>query len=138
MKIPLLVLTVFLCQPLCAQEASGDAQRGARLYLDFACYTCHGYHGTGMTPLSREASGVLSSQDLFLTYLRLRADQRPVNPSRAMPHYSSDVLDDEQALDIYAYLVALRDDPPQIEDIPAFMEILQAAQEGADGETANE
>ena len=115
------------CNLAGADEVTGNAERGAALYVEFACYSCHGYNATGYTPLSGKTSGIMDSEALFLTYLRLRADQNPINPSRDMPNYSEISLSDEQALDIYAYIVSLEDDPPQVSDIPAFVEILESA-----------
>lgn len=120
------VLAVFAAGVALSQE-SGDADRGGELYLAYACYSCHGYGGTGRVPLSREASGILSAEATFLTYLRLRADQNPVNPRSTMPSYSVAALSDEHARDIYAYLISLDDEPPALEDIPAFTEILDDA-----------
>ena len=122
------VLLLLSSQHLPAQETGGDPETGAGLYLRFACYNCHGYNGTGTPPLSGGARGALSSEQLFLTYLRLRADQNPVNPSRSMPNYSAATLSDEQARDIYAYLLTLDDEAPELEEIPAFVEILESAE----------
>lgn len=107
-----------------------DAERGEALYVDFGCYACHGYNGTGRVPLSAESSGILSNEALFIRYLRLRADQNPVNPKNTMPNYSADTLDDDRARDIYAYLRNLDDNPPAIEDVPVFRELLEDARRG--------
>ena len=122
-----IILTLLLVQQVHAQDVSGNADKGAQLFYDFACYSCHGYGGTGRTPLSSEISGILSSESLFLTYLRLRADQNPINPNNSMPNYDPSTLSDRQALDIYAYLVSLDDDPPSVADDPAMQELLNAA-----------
>ncbi len=127
MKRLLLTVLIVTCKLAGADEVSGAAERGAGLYYEFACFSCHGYNATGYTPLSGKTSGIMGSESLFLTYLRLRADQNPINPSRAMPNYSETTLSDEQALDIYAYIVSLEDDPPEVSDIPAFVEILESA-----------
>ena len=121
------MLASFLVTQAYAQDASGNSEKGEQLFYDFACYSCHGYGGTGRTPLSSETSGILSSEPLFLNYLRLRADQNPVNPKNSMPNYAASTLSDGQALDIYAYLVSLDDDPPAMADIPVMQEILDAA-----------
>lgn len=126
MKAILATLAILASVATFSQEI-GDADRGGELYLSYACYSCHGYGGTGRAPLSREASGILSSETTFLTYLRLRADQNPVNPRSTMPSYSAAALSDEHALDIYAYLISLDDEAPALEDIPAFSEILDDA-----------
>ena len=117
-----------------AAFAAGEKTAGEKLYYDFACYACHGHRGTGRTPLSKEVSGVLSQPDVFLTYLRLRADQNPVNPKNSMPNYSAATLSDEQALDIYAYLVSLDNETPDIEDIPIMQELIEDAERRANFE----
>lgn len=128
-----LITILAACASVAAfSQEDGDADRGAELYLTYACYSCHGYAGTGRVPLSREASGILSNETTFLTYLRLRADQNPVNPRSTMPNYSVAALSDEHARDIYAYLISLDDEPPALEDIPAFTEILDDAKRRTD------
>ena len=135
MKVQTMLLFVLAAPAVYAQEPSGDAGRGEAEFQRYACYTCHGFNGTGMTPLSKATSGILSREDVFLTYLRLRGELNPMNPSRSMPHYGNEVMSDEQAKDIYAYLVSLNDDPPALEDIPAFVELLEDAERRTDGET---
>lgn len=108
--------------------AADGETAGEKLYYEFACYACHGYGGTGRTPLSKDVSGVLSQPDVFLTYLRLRADQNPVNPKNSMPNYSAATLSDQQALDIYAYLVSLDNQTPDIEDIPIMQKLIEDAE----------
>jgi mono/diheme cytochrome c family protein len=127
MKVFGFVLVFASLQLAHAQDVSGDAEKGEQLFYDFACYSCHGYGGTGRNPLSRETSGILSSEALFLTFLRLRADQNPVNPNNSMPNYDASTLSDEQAQDIFAYLVSLDDDPPTVAENPVMQEILNAA-----------
>ncbi len=122
-----LILLLGLLQPACAQDAIGDAATGEQLYYNFSCYGCHGYNATMRVPLNGDASGIMSSETLFLNYLRLRAEQNPVNPRNAMPNYSADTLSDEQARDIYAYIRSVDDDPPQVADNPIMQEILDAA-----------
>ena len=134
MRVLRVVLLLFLVQQVHAQDGSGDAERGEQLFYSFSCYSCHGYGGTGRTPLSSETSGILSSETLFLTYLRLRADQNPVNPNNSMPNYDASTLSDEQALDIYAYLVSLDDDPPAVADNPLMQEMLDAARARGKGD----
>lgn len=132
------VLLLGLCQPLYSQETNGDTERGAQLYYEFACYACHGYNASGRTPLSRETSGILSSEELFIRYLRLRADQNPINPKNSMPNYDVGTLSDAKASDIYAYLVSLQDNTPEIDDIPTMQEIIDAAERRTDVEPNDE
>lgn len=107
---------------------SGDADEGAQLYYDHGCYGCHGFNGIGKKNLANDVSGIMFSEEVFLAYLRARADQNPVFPSSNMPNYSAESLPDENAKDIYAYIRTFRDDPPALEDIPALQGILDDAQ----------
>jgi mono/diheme cytochrome c family protein len=127
MKTICTVIFLVLLQPAFAQDASGDAGEGKQLYYDFACYGCHGYNATMRVPLVGDASGIMSSELLFLDYLRLRAEQNPINPKIAMPNYSADTLSDGQARDIYAYIRSIDDDPPAVEDNTVMQEMLDAA-----------
>ena len=45
-----------------------------------------------------------------------------------MPNYSVEVLNDEDAKDVYRYIKTFIDKPPEIDDIPALKEIIDNAQ----------
>ena len=122
-----LIFVLGLLQPVHAQEVNGDAEKGEQLYYNFACYGCHGYNATMRVPLDGDASGSMSSEALFLNYLRLRAEQNPINPRNTMPNYAAGTLSDEQARDIYAYIRSIDDDPPEVADNPIMQEVLNAA-----------
>jgi mono/diheme cytochrome c family protein len=134
MKILRILLVIGLLQNTHAQDLSGDIEKGEQLYYNFACYSCHGYNATMRVPLVGDASGIMSSEQVFLTYLRLRADQNPINPKNAMPNYAASTLSDEQALDIYAYIKSLKDESPEVEDNPVMQEILEAAKARTPGD----
>ena len=67
------------------------------------------------------------NEQVFLLYLRARGDQNPRFPTQTMPHYPASSLPDEDALDIYAYIMTMVDEPPAVEDIPALQSILDDA-----------
>ncbi|MDX1404834.1 MAG: cytochrome c [Woeseiaceae bacterium] len=138
MKRSAFILLSLFSQLTLAQGASGDAKNGKDLYYDFACHACHGYNATMRVPLVGDASGIMSDEQLFLSYLRLRADQNPVNPKNSMPNYAAATLSDEQALDIYAYIRSLEDDAPELEEIPVFVEILETARQRSGNESHEE
>ena len=118
-----------LASAVLAQDLPGrNAERGKRLYYDHACYACHGFQGIGRRNLANDASGVMVNEQVFLTYLRGRADQNPRFPTQSMPNYAESSLPDDEALDIYAYIKTFRDDPPAIEDIAVLREILEDAE----------
>ena len=109
---------------LCTNVLSEDSSEGEILYLSHGCYSCHGYNGTGRYPLANDISGIMTSEELFTIFLRLRADLNPVSPSNSMPNYSKNVIDDSEAKQIYAYIKTFKDSPPQLEEIPIFKEML--------------
>ncbi|MEC8956281.1 MAG: cytochrome c [Pseudomonadota bacterium] len=118
-------IIIFLGFPIFA--ASADLDNGVSLYLDHGCYSCHGYNGTGRYPLANDVSGIMTSEELFIIFLRLRADLNPMTPTNSMPNYSESVISDNEAKDIYAYMKTFKDDPPEIENIPVLKEILDNA-----------
>ena len=109
---------------LFTKALSEDSSEGEKLYLSHGCYSCHGYNGTGRYPLANDKSGIMTSEELFTMFLRLRADLNPVSPSNSMPNYSKNVIDDSEAKQIYAYIKTFKDSPPQLEEIPIFKEML--------------
>ncbi len=133
MNILRLLLILGLINQVHAQDVNGDAQKGKQDYYDFGCYGCHGYSAKYRVPLVGDASGVMSNESVFLTYLRLRSEQNPINPANRMPNYGESSLSDEQALNIYAYIKSIDDDPPEITDIASMKELLDAAKARGDG-----
>ena len=122
-------IAVSLCLILASNLAHAqDIDNGAQLYKEYLCYSCHGYNGTSpIRPLANDLSGIMSSEDLFLTFLRLRADVNSVTATRAMPNYSEAALSDDKARDIYAYVKTFIDEPPEVADDPLMQQILDAA-----------
>ena len=121
-----LAATLAAALPAAAQDVSA----GEQLFYDYACYSCHGFNGTGRTPLDMSRSGILGDEQTFLTFLRLRADQNPLLPSERMPNYPETSLSDADARAIYAYIVSFQKEPPALEDAPALAAILEAAEAG--------
>tara|TARA_B100000900_G_C20427165_1_gene653430 strand:- start:317 stop:727 length:411 start_codon:yes stop_codon:yes gene_type:complete len=109
---------------LFTKALSEDSSEGEKLYLSHGCYSCHGYNGTGRYPLANDISGIMTNEELFTMFLRLRADLNPVSPSNSMPNYSKNVIDDSEAKQIYAYIKTFKDSPPQLEEITIFKEML--------------
>lgn len=109
-------------------QGTGDAERGKQAYYDYACYACHGYQGIGRRNIANRASGVLVSEQVFIIYLRARGEQNPSFSAQTMPHYPASSLSDEDARDIYAYILTFEDNPPAVEDVPALKAIVEAAE----------
>jgi len=108
---------------------TGNAENGQQLYYDYGCYGCHGFGGIGRQNLANDVSGIMFSEEVFLAYLRARSDLNPLFPTQNMPNYPADSLSDDSAKDIYAFIRTFKDDPPEVEDIPALKAILDAAQQ---------
>ena len=122
--VPLLLLSAV------AQEsamAAGDAAMGEEVYLAHSCYGCHGYNGTGSTPLANRDTGILLSEPGFIAFLRMRSELNPILPSTLMPNYSEGSLTDADARHLYAYIRSFSDTPPPVDEIPAMQRILEAA-----------
>ena len=119
-----LVVLALAAGPVTAQDVS----RGKTLYLAHSCFGCHGYNGTGSTPLANRDTGILLSEPGFIAFLRMRSELNPVLPSTQMPNYSEESLSDPYARDLYAYIRLLSDSPPQVDEIPAMQKILEASQ----------
>lgn len=89
-----------------AQNASGNAENGKRVFMKQMCFRCHGTDGQGGAG-PRLAPKPISTERL-VKYVR--------NPTGQMPPYTNQVTDAELA-DIRAYLATIPA-PPPVKDIP--------------------
>jgi mono/diheme cytochrome c family protein len=89
---------------------NGNAQNGKKLFKSDGCYECHGTEGQGaqQTGAARIGPPQLSFEG-FQSYIR--------KPTGQMPPYTSKVVPDQDAADIYAYLKSIPM-PPKGKDIP--------------------
>jgi mono/diheme cytochrome c family protein len=81
---------------------TGNATRGKQLFLDYSCYACHGYNaqtGNGQRLLPPRFT-----EQQFTLYIRT-----PRTPQ--MPAYSTKLLSDAEAADVYAYILSLPREP---------------------------
>jgi ubiquinol-cytochrome c reductase cytochrome c subunit len=86
----------------------GSAENGKALFMKFGCYECHGREGQGAV------TGPRLNQNP-ITYARFTAYIR--KPSGEMPPYTTKVVSEQQAADIYAFLQSLPK-PPAVESVP--------------------
>jgi mono/diheme cytochrome c family protein len=92
----------------------GDPVNGKRIYLADGCFECHGRVGQGgnfnyPTPVLAQ---IELPEESFIAFIR----QAPND----MPSFSTDVLSDKDASDIYAFLRSLPG-PKTGKDIPALL-----------------
>ena len=109
-----LLIAIACALPAYAQAPAGSAERGAKLYVDKMCYTCHGYSGQG----GERGSGPRVAPDVWPWEAFERQTRRP----RAdMPRYSTQFVSDQELADIHAWLSTLKPGP-KAADIPLLRE----------------
>jgi len=111
MRIAMLLAAMLVAGTTAAQDKapSGSAERGKKLFVDLACYSCHGTHAQGggrgaepPIPLGYPWAG-------FLGVLR--------KPRQDMPAYEEKLVSNKEAADLYAYFTAIRP-APAAKDLP--------------------
>src|SRR5688572_12047477 len=96
--------------------AKGSAERGKGLYLDYGCYACHGYNAqTGNGPRLQPPR---LNEVQFQLYVRAPRTMQ-------MPAYTTKVLPDPDAADLYAYIVSLPREP-ELKDVPLLEQLVHA------------
>jgi mono/diheme cytochrome c family protein len=128
----LVIVVLGLSFALGAQAQPGtnpEPGRGREVYFAHTCYGCHGYNGeTGARDLVGTGSPLVENVDVFIAYLRGRADYLPLFPSTRMPSYSEAALNDTDARDLFAYIRSFERNEPAVEEARALREILEAAE----------
>lgn len=103
--------SAFSPSALAQGAAAGDAAHGKQLFMEDACYTCHGTTGAGGGP----AGPVLAHQSLPAEAIM----QQLRHPQARMPAYTDKVLPDKDAADVIAYIQSLSQAPKaNATDIP--------------------
>ena len=89
-------------------ESAGDAASGAKLYVDRACWQCHGLAAQGGGIAGPRLAGRVLVWAAFAAYVR--------RPTEEMIPYTSKVLPDRELADIFAWLRSLPP-PPDVESL---------------------
>ena len=110
----MLTLAVAVGAAYCASaqapaESSGNAATGATLYVDRACWQCHGLAAQGGGIAGPRLAGRVQSWPAFAAYVR--------RPAEEMIPFTSKVLPDRELADIFAWLRSLPP-PPAVETLP--------------------
>jgi ubiquinol-cytochrome c reductase cytochrome c subunit len=109
MKAVLAMLMMFLApQTPPPNVPKGNAESGKALYMKIGCFECHGREGQGAVTGPRLNQNPITFAR-FNSYIR--------KPSGEMPPYTTKVVSEQQAADIYAYLQSLPK-PPSADSIP--------------------
>ncbi len=103
-------LSLFITTSVCAQ---GPVERGAKLYQEKGCHSCHGTAGQG----GERGAGPKLAPSPF-PYEAFAVQTR--RPRASMPRYPVEVLSDQELADIYAYVASIKaraaKDIPQLRD----------------------
>ena len=95
----LLPIAIAVAQMAVAQNKSGDAANGERLFMRNGCYQCHGTVGQGGAAGKRLAQLKLPVA-VFIAFVR-----NP--PPSDMPPYRAKIMSDGELTDVYAYIQSL-------------------------------
>ena len=84
-----------------AEEGAADAAKGKQVYLKLRCFTCHGRAGQGgaFNYPAPALAAIELPVEAFQAFLR--------EPPNDMPAFSTAVLSDKEAADMWAFLHAL-------------------------------
>ena len=108
----MLVLAVVFAHHAAAQpppEPRGDATSGAKLFVDRACWQCHGLAAQGGGIAGPRLAGRVQVWAAFAAYVR--------RPTEVMIPFTAKVLPDQELADIFAWLRSLPP-PPAVESLP--------------------
>jgi mono/diheme cytochrome c family protein len=95
-----------------AQAPAGDAVRGARVFVDRACWQCHGLAAQGGGIAGPRLAGRVEAWAAFAAYVR--------RPTEEMIPYTAKVLPDDELADIFAWLRNLPP-PPAVASLPVLL-----------------
>ena len=87
----------------------GNATSGAKLYVDRACWQCHGLAAQGGGIAGPRLAGRVQVWAAFAAYVR--------RPAEEMIPYTAKVLPDRELADIFAWLRSLPQ-PPAVDSLP--------------------
>ena len=89
-------------------EPRGDAASGGKLFVDRACWQCHGLAAQGGGIAGPRLAGKVQVWAAFSAYVR--------HPAEEMIPYTAKVLPDQELADIFAWLRSLPP-PPAVESL---------------------
>ena len=90
-------------------ELRGDAASGGKLFVDRACWQCHGLAAQGGGIAGPRLAGRVQVWAAFAAYVR--------RPTEEMIPYTTKVLSDGELADIFAWLRSLPP-PPAVDSLP--------------------
>src|SRR5712664_1054394 len=105
---PIVAAAMLLAAAASAQDATGNAENGKRIFMKNGCYECHGTLGQGTIAGARLGPPRLNAAGV-IRYVR--------RPAGQMPAFTEKVMSDQELADVYAYLKTIPP-PKTVKDIP--------------------
>ena len=109
----ILLAAMVLAPAAFAQDATGNADNGKRMFMKNGCFECHGTVGQGTIAGARIGPPPLNAQGV-IRYVR--------RPAGQMPAFTEKVMSDQELTDVYAYLKTIPA-PKPIKDIPLLSDL---------------
>jgi len=96
-SVAVVLACLFIAPPAAFAQGApkGDTANGKKLYETVGCFECHGYAGQG----GGAGPKLISPPPWEAFMLQVRT------PRQVMPPFTAKVLSEQQAADIYAYIV---------------------------------
>ena len=113
--VPIFILLFLVAAGASAQSQqapaapAGNAEKGKTLFVERACWQCHGREAPGGGAAGPRLAGRVSPWPAFSRYVR--------RPTEEMIPYTAKVLPDAELADIYAWLRSIPA-PPPVSSIP--------------------
>jgi ubiquinol-cytochrome c reductase cytochrome c subunit len=110
----IIILAMVVLAPVAfAQDATGSAENGKRIFMKNGCFECHGTVGQGTIAGARIGPPPLNAQGL-IRYVR--------RPAGQMPAFTEKVMSDQELIDVYTYLKTIPA-PKPAKDIPLLSDL---------------
>ncbi len=109
----ILLAAVILASAAFAQDATGNADNGKRIFMKNGCFECHGTVGQGTIAGARIGPPPLNAQGV-IRYVR--------RPAGQMPAFTEKVMSDQELTDVYTYLKTIPP-PKPAKDIPLLSDL---------------
>ena len=109
----ILFVAMVLASAAFAQDSTGNAENGKRIFMKNGCFECHGTVGQGTIAGARIGPPPLNAQGV-IRYVR--------RPAGQMPAFTEKVMSDQELTDVYSYLKTIPA-PKPAKDIPLLSDL---------------
>ena len=97
MRVAIVILLMATALWAQTPAPAGNAMNGAKIFISYGCYQCHGYAAQGGAGARLAPKPIAFAA--FTKYVR--------KPTQQMPPYTAKVVTDQELADIYAFLLTI-------------------------------